>query len=113
MAKKQITIPTGRVYEAIAEGTAAPDAKKKYKDRKTYTPEEAAEAMATGKTAGKKGLKMPRINLAFTPDNYEYIQTMARVRGENLTEFVNHIIKESMQNNADLYAKAQEFKQNL
>lgn len=61
--------------------------------RKTYTEKEALEAQENLKTSGRKGVALPRINLAFTPSNYDYIKTMAAMHGVSLTEFVNSIIK--------------------
>ena len=81
----------------------------KRKPRKEYTEQEAAEIAETMHTAGKKGVKLPRINLAFSPSNYRYIEYMSRVRGENLTQFVNKIIAEHMEQHKDVYEKAQEF----
>lgn len=60
----------------------------------TVSAQEAAERQATGKTQGAKGAKLPRINLAFTPDNYEFIKKYARCRGTNYTDFINHIIED-------------------
>lgn len=101
----------------IAEETPAADAqeaqKKQYKPRKTYNAEEAAEAMDSLQTAGKKGVKLPRINLAFTPANYEFCKIMAQVRGQNLTEFVNDILREARETHADIYEKAIEFRNSL
>lgn len=61
-------------------------------------------------TAGRKGAKLPRMNIAFAPEIYDYIQTMSRVRGETLTDFVNHVLRQSMDDYADIYKKAQEFR---
>lgn len=100
-----------RVQSTIAEATAdAQAAHKDYKERKTYTEQEAQEYMSAHDTAGRKGLKLPRINMAFTPENYDYIQTMARVRGETLTTFVNNIMTESREKNNELYQSAVEFR---
>lgn len=87
--------------------------KKQYKPRRTYNAEEAAEAMESLQTAGKKGVKLPRINLAFTPANYEFCKIMAQVRGQNLTEFVNDILREARETHADIYKKAIEFRNSL
>ena len=65
------------------------------------------------KTSGHKGVKLPRINVAFAPDTYEYIQTMAQVRGETMTRFIDHIIRRSMEENAETYAKAIEFRNSI
>lgn len=122
MAKKDFTAAanTNPVYSTIAEATATADAqevieeqKKQYKARRTYTEAEAQEALENLQTSGKKGVKLPRINLAFTPANYEFIKTMAQVRGQNLTEFVNDVLKEARESHADIYEKAIEFRNSL
>ena len=110
------TVNTGRVYDAIAEATAEPAAQevqKKRKPRRGYTEQEAQEFLKDMKTTGRKGLKLPRINLAFAPDIYDYIQTMSRVRGESLTEFVNVALLQHMEDHKDLYNKAIEFRNSL
>lgn len=133
MKKDFSSVNTNPVYGAIAEATAAPEqlqgqyvitdtdcnTEEEYKeeparkDRKTYNELETMQAMLAMKTAGKKGVKLPRINLAFAPDVYEYIKVMAQVRGQNLTEFVNDILRENMQEHQDIYDKAKEFRNSL
>jgi len=114
MAKKDFSkVKTAPIYEAITEATAEAEPmqeKVKYKDRRTYTADEAREAMETLRTNGMKGVKLPRINLAFTPSNYDFVQTMARVRGETMTDFVNYIMSEARERHADLYEKAIAFR---
>lgn len=106
--KKDISeMNTGRIYNTIANATT--DAKA----RPEYTEEEAQAFKQQMKTSGRKGVKMPRINFAFTPDNYEYVQTMARVRGESMSDFLNLAIAEHMRNHRDLYERALEFKRAL
>ena len=102
MAQKDFS----QVNDVIAQATVAQG---KRKPRKEYSAQEAAEIAETMHTTGKKGVKLPRINLAFSPSNYEYIEIMSRVRGENLTQFVNKIIAEHRDQHGDLYEKAQEF----
>lgn len=121
MSRKNIDFTAGsteRVYAQIAEATQeTPEAeqkpKKRYKDRKEYTPEEAEEFVNSFKTSGRKGLKLPRINVAFTPENYEYVRTMARVRGENYTTFINWLIKAHKDENMEMYNKAHDFIDNM
>ena len=122
MAKKDFTnINTNRVYSTIAEATAEPaqeaeevqEEHKTRKERKTYTEQEAAEIIQSMNTSGRKGIKLPRINLAFSPANYEYIETMARVRGQNLTEFINYVIDQHRADHQDTYKKALEFRDSL
>lgn len=115
---------TGRVYNAIAEATAEPEqeaqdtqeideVKTERKPRRTYTEQEAFEIMQAMKTSGRKGLKLPRINLAFVPTVYNYVQIMSRVRGETMTEFVNLALQQHMEEHRDLYEKAIEFRNSL
>lgn len=128
MAKKDFSqVNTGRVYGTIAEATAEPEqeaaevvqeaaaqeAAQERKPRRTYTEQEAAEIMQTLQTSGRKGIKLPRINLAFTPELHEYIITMSRVRGENLTQFVNYVLRQHMEEHRDIYEKAIEFRNSL
>ena len=113
-------IGAGRVYSTIAEATAepeqaqevleAPAAQPARKERRTYTPEEIQAFKDELRTAGRKGAKLPRMNIAFAPEIYDYIQTMSRVRGETLTDFVNHVLRQSMDDYADIYKRAQEFR---
>ena len=126
MAKKDFSqVNTGRVYDTIAAATADPETaagteaqeiiedQQKRKPRRTYTEQEAAEIMQTLHTTGRKGLKLPRINLAFTPELHEYVTTMSRARGETLTDFVNKVIREHMEAHRDIYEKAIEFRNSL
>ena len=104
---------TGRVYDTITEATAEKEPIKKNKPRKEYTPEERLQFMESMKTSGRKGAKMPRINIAFVPEVYEYIKIMSRVRGETMTEFVNISLKNYMEEHKDIYEKAIEFRNSL
>lgn len=114
MAKKDFSkVNTAPIYDAITEATAEAEPmpeKVKYKDRRTYTAEEAREAAEHLRTTGLKGVKLPRINLAFTPSNYEFIQTMSRVRGESMTDFVNYLIADAREKHKEVYEKAIAFR---
>ena len=136
MAKRDFSqINTNRVYETIAAATAetgqviseaadeivssvhdtqeVQEEKKKRKERKTYTEQEAAEILQTMQTAGRKGVKLARINLAFRPDVYNYVLTMSRVRGETMTQFIDKVLREHMEQHTDIYSKAIEFRNSL
>ena len=131
MAKKDFSkVNTGRVYDAIAAATAEPEEKttdklttveaqeaqekqEKRKTRRTYNEQEAQEYLTSLKTSGRKGLSLKRINLAFAPDTYQYVQIMARVRGESMTDFVNIALRQHMEEHGDLYQRAQEFRNSL
>jgi len=110
------TVNTGRVYDAIAEATAEPEQEQQQAERKPrreYTDAEKAAYMQAGATKGRKGCKMVRINMAFTPEVHAYIKTMARVRGESITDFTNYIFTRSMEDNAEIYEKAKAFRDSI
>lgn len=124
MSKDFSGIDAGRMYNAIHEATAKPaqdvqeaqeaqETKRQYKPRREYTEQEKQQYMQQGKTTGRKGLKMPRINLAFAPDIYEYIQIMSRVTGQSMTDYVNTILRQYMEDHQDIYKKAVEFRNSL
>lgn len=70
-------------------------------------------AREQGRTKGRKGCKALRINMAFSPEVHDYIRTMARVRGETITQFTNYIFQKSMEDNAEIYEQAKRFKETL
>jgi len=88
-------------------------ARSPYKPRREYTAQEKQEFLQMMKSSGRKGVKLPRINMAFAPEVYEYIQTMARVSGISMTDFVNLAMKEHIRNHEDLYNRAREFRDSL
>lgn len=59
-------------------------------------------------TQGKKGERLPRINMAFSPANHEYITVMARLKGVTMTQYVNSLIDAEREANSELYDKARE-----
>ena len=99
-----------QMYDTIAQSTA--DVKKRG-PRRTYNEQEAREIAETMKTSGRKGVKMPRVNFAFRPSIYEYVVIMSRVTGMNMTEFINKVLEEHMEEHKDLYNKALEFREQL
>ena len=68
------------------------------------TQQEAAERAAQG----RKGCKAIRINMAFTPENHEFIKTMARISGKTMTEFANLCIQKYREEHPDLYEQAKQ-----
>lgn len=113
MAKDFKGITAGKVKSTIAEATQeasevqeAQEAPKKNKPRKTYTAQEAQEFSNSLQTQGRKGVKLPRINLAFTPEVYDYVKTMSKAAGMTYTEFINHILQAHKEAHADTYQQA-------
>lgn len=66
------------------------------------------EAQETRRTQGRKGLKMPRMNMSFTPSNMDYLKTMAGINGMTITRFMNYVIEQHAEANAARYQKAKE-----
>jgi hypothetical protein len=83
------------------------------KDRKTYTEQEAFELLQQAKTQGRKGVKLPRIMVAFEPDVFFYIKVMSRVTAMTQSEIVNIAMHEYMKNHADTFEKVLEFRESL
>lgn len=105
MANKDFTEATvDPMYETFSNAT------KERKTRKTYTEEEAREALENGKTKGMKGVKAKRTAISLRPSNEEYLRIMAAVRGQSMTEFLNDIIEASRKEHHDIYEKAKEFR---
>lgn len=92
------------------EGQEKQHARKPYKPRKVYDAQESADFLRMMKTAGRKGVKLPRINMAFAPEVYKFIQIMSRVHGVSMTDFVNLAMKEYMLNHEDLYASVEKLR---
>lgn len=117
MSKKNFEeIETGNLFNStIADATA--ELAQPQLPRQTQgvmpTKEFVEQARMEGRTQGRAGCTSNRINMAFRPDLYEFIQTMARVRGETMTKFVNHIIEQSMEEYNDIYQQALKFKESL
>ncbi len=85
-AKDFTSVNTGRVYGNIEQATSRKGQQGK------ASPQEAAERAAELKTQGRKGCKAIRINMAFTPDNHEFIKVLSKASGRTMTEFTNDVI---------------------
>lgn len=112
--KKDFTAAnTGRVYDAIEQATAqTTPAEKRIPPRKRGiepTQEEIDLAREQHKTQGRKGVRAVRFNMAFDPDIHEYITTMAKVRGQTVTQFTNYVFRLSMEQNKEVYEQAKAF----
>lgn len=57
-------------------------------------------------TQGKKGQRLPRITMAFSQQNLEYLQLISRVEGVSSTEYVNRLITADMHTRQDVIADA-------
>lgn len=91
---------TGRVYGAIEQATSRKG------QQGTASPQEAAERAAQLKTQGRKGCMAIRINMAFTPENHEFIKVMATISGKTMTEFANLIVERYRNEHPEIYEQA-------
>lgn len=107
------TAPVYSTIEAATEELQEQPQKKQRKVVEAYSPERAEQMIAAGTTRGRKGCKAHRINMAFSDEVHQYIKTMARVRGETITEFTNYIFMKSIEDNKEIYEKAKAFKESL
>lgn len=117
MAKKNFSdINTDDIYSSqIAEATAEVIAEPIPRQKKGELPSKdiVEQARQQGKTQGRKGCGAHRFNMAFSPKAYEFITTMARVRGETITAFTNHIIEQAAEEHAEIFQQALKFKESL
>ena len=100
-AKKDFAgMNTGKVYQTIEQATSRKG------QQGTASPQEAAERASNLKTQGRKGCKATRINMAFTPENHEFIKIMARIHGKTMTEYANMVIAQYREEHPEIYEKA-------
>lgn len=87
MAKKDFReVRTGRVAGTLETALST-------KGQQGVVSKEEAEARAAAlRTQGRKGCKAMRINMAFTPENYDFIKAGASLYHMTMTEFCNKVI---------------------
>ena len=68
-------------------------AEKTEKPKKEAGKQEDKNPVTLSSTRGRKGQKLPTMNMRFTPDNYEYMRREGAVRGMTTTAFVNWLIE--------------------
>ena len=110
MAKKNFEdVNTSAMFETMDEAAQAPERK----ERRTPGAYEMQTAKEKMRTSGLKGAALPRINMAFSPSNYDYIKTMSKFCGMSLTEFVNSAIERDKARNQDTYDKLRDIRNGL
>lgn len=104
MSKKEQAIAgTEKVFSSFEQSAKAK------KVQPIASEAEKAQRKAEGRTRGRTGCKADRINLAFTVENYDFIKRFSNLRGENMTEFVNHIIEEYRERNIEEFEAFEKF----
>lgn len=72
----------------------------------TQKAREAQEAKEAMQTQGRAGVKLERINMAFSPANYDFIKVMAAIRGQTMTAYVNAVLDGERKRNGEKYLAA-------
>ena len=103
MKKDFSGINTGRVYDAIEQATSRKG------QQGTASPQEAVARAAALRTQGRKGCKAVRINMAFTPENHEFLKVMSRASGRTMTELCNLVITAYLSEHPELMGQAHAF----
>lgn len=103
--KEQGAGNTEKVYNAIETATA------KRGQQGKASPQEQAERAEDLRTQGRKGCKAIRINMAFSPENHQFIKVMAKATGRTMTEYTNYIIKAYRTEHPEFMEQANSFLQ--
>ena len=80
---------------------------------KTYSQEEKQEYLNKMQTAGRKGLKLQRLTIAFTPEKYEYLRLMSAMTGMTYSEFINEVLEAHKGQHEDAYVEALKLKNKI
>lgn len=78
----------GKVAEAMSQATS------KYGQQPAAGEEEARQRRQKMQTQGRKGVKLHRINMGFSDDNYEFLSIISKQKGLTMTRFLNCIVDE-------------------
>ncbi len=108
MAKKDFSQAPAPVYSTLI-GNADP----RLYEQEEPSAEDVQEAQEELRTQGRRGYRMQRINMGFTPSNLDYIRTMAKVMGMSQTQFVNHLIELHRESAGDRYKQIKELLKGL
>lgn len=72
--------------------------------------EEAEARAAAMKTQGRKGCKASRINMAFTPENLDFIKAGASLYHMTMTQFCNRVIAAYSEEHPQIKEKGNAFR---
>lgn len=108
-------MPKKKDFETPAPvyGTIIGNADPRLYEQEPPKEEDVQQAQEELKTQGRRGYKIPRINMGFTPTNLDYIRTMAKAKGLTQTQFVNQVIDRHREETGENYAKIKELLKNL
>ena len=107
MAKDFSKVNTGRSRVQAEIEQAAEE--RQFGQQGTAGPDEQYQRAEEMRTSGRKGCKAPRINMAFTPSNYDFVKVCSRMKGVTLTAYTNWIIEQYRLEHPDLYEGSREW----
>lgn len=114
MAKNDLQITTGRSRKSVTDKTAVGSAAQKAANGRGQqaraSEEEQAKRRSEGRTQGRAGCRMGRLNMAFSPENEAYLQALKEATGYNKTKLVNSIIDKYREDYADILPRLRELK---
>lgn len=107
MSKKSFKDLSNPAMQFIAQPTQdTQEVQDAQKVQKTQGTQQVQRTQGVPHTQGKKGQKLPRINMAFQESNLEYLQVMSRIEGVSITKYVNNLVEKDKEQRADLYEQA-------
>lgn len=107
MGKKDFSATFKQITQTVQEPQQVQEV------QKTPTEQEIQKAQAEQQTQGKKGYKMQRINMAFTPDNIEYIRAISKLKGLTMTQYINSLVDSDRLKNAQISEQLKELLKSL
>lgn len=99
MAKKQFNLnPAEGLFDKNLVDKSIPT-----QQSKTEELAERSQTPVARGTQGRKGHKLPRINMAFSTYNHAYITRRSKECGISITEYVNNLIAADIERNDRRY----------
>ena len=96
--------------EQLAQYKAIVDSIEKLRSLTEAEKEKRAKTM---RTQGRKGCKIQRVNMAFSADNYDFLRTVSKLKGDSITNFVNFIVDKYREEHSDIYEQAKKLIEGL
>lgn len=75
--------------------------------------EQTPDVQEVHSTQGRKGAKQQRINMAFSPENMDYMRVMAGLKGVSITRFVNDLIARDREKNSTAYGTVKNLSEHI
>ena len=108
MARKKEFDTPAPVYSTLI-GNADP----RLYEQEPPNADDVQKAQEALQTQGRRGYKLQRINMGFTPANLDYIRVMSKAKGLSQTQFVNQLIEKHREEAGEAYNKIKELLGNL